>query len=144
MADLPDKDLVRQYQSEEDTHVISILMERYSSAIVGMSMKYLKDDEAVRDFANDLFLKLQGKLKEAVIQKSFKSWLLTMVSNQLKDLIRKQNVRQDYKIRVASNGQELVEEEVDFEMDKIHLANALGELSEDAIATRRTRISWIL
>jgi RNA polymerase sigma factor (sigma-70 family) len=127
---LSDNDLVEAYQRQEDPHVISILMERYASAIVGMSMKYLKDEEAVRDFSGDLFLKLRKKMRNAEIR-NFKSWLLTMVSNQLNDLNRKTKVRQDYKIRVSSNGQEIVEEELDFEMDKAHLANALLSLSEE-------------
>lgn len=124
-----DAELVRYYQKTEDMQAISLLMDRYSDAIVGLSMRYLKNEEDVRDFANDMYMKLVDKLRDADVR-NFRAWLLTTVNNKLNDLGRKAKVRTGYANSFKGKGEETIEENLDFGMDHHLIQSALGMLSE--------------
>ncbi|MEM7370507.1 MAG: sigma-70 family RNA polymerase sigma factor [Bacteroidota bacterium] len=124
-----DSELVSYYQKTEDLQAISLLMDRYSDAIVGLSMRYLKNEDDVRDFANDMYMKLVDKLRDADVR-NFRAWLLTTVNNRLNDLGRKIKVRKGYVNSFQGRGEETIEENLDFGMDHHLIASALDLLSE--------------
>ncbi|TAE49484.1 MAG: sigma-70 family RNA polymerase sigma factor [Bacteroidetes bacterium] len=96
LVEKPDGELVKLYQSRQDMEIISVLLDRHKDAWIAVSFRYLKDDDAVRDFAGEMYLKLSEKLLTAEVG-NFKSWLLTLTYNALHDLNRKGRVREMYR-----------------------------------------------
>lgn len=68
--------------------------------VFGTCMKYLKDREAAKDMAMQVFEKLLKELREKEVQ-SFKSWLYVLTRNECLMLLRKN--------RPEINGVELME-----------------------------------
>ncbi|MEO0473288.1 MAG: sigma-70 family RNA polymerase sigma factor [Bacteroidota bacterium] len=128
LTNCSDQELLARYRVQADPNIVSVLMERYSAQIIGMSMKYLKDEEDVKDFAGDLFIKLTEKLESTEV-KNFKSWLGTTVNNRLHDMGRKTKVRQLYKSQLKE-GTDEIEGRLGQSMDNHHLIKAIGQLSE--------------
>ena len=127
---MPDPELVQQYKDHGDLQIISILLDRYVDVITGIAMRQLRDEEAVRDFANDMYLKLADKLATNEVS-NFKSWLLTMVNNALTDLGRKARVRRDHRemVKATDNATPRGQLTPDLPLDSHLMGQALAALS---------------
>jgi len=86
---LSDKELIDQYQKTEDVNFITSLLERYSSLIYGICLKYLKDEVKSEDAFMQIFEKLIKKLKDQEIS-NFKSWLGVVTKNHCLETLRQQ------------------------------------------------------
>lgn len=95
-----DNQLIESYQSTGEKSVLGILFKRYMPLVFGTCMKYLKDREAAKDMAMQVFEKLMKELKEKEVQ-NFKSWLYVLTRNECLMLLRKN--------RPEINGVELME-----------------------------------
>ncbi len=93
---LSDEAWLAHYRETGEQEAVAVLLDRYADLITVMSLRYLPDEEAVRDFAMDLYLHLVEKLLDHDVR-HFKGWLCRTVSNRLKDLTRKQKVRASYR-----------------------------------------------
>jgi len=129
LAQAPDQELVRLYQRTQDLRAVSVLLDRYADVIAGIAMRQLRDEEAVRDFAGDLYLKLTDKLLNTEVV-HVKSWLLTTVNNALTDLGRKARVRREYRERVRATSPVGTEVPSGMPLDQHYLTGALHTLSE--------------
>lgn len=80
--------MIESYQSTGEKSVLGILFKRYMPLVYGTCMKYLKDREAAKDMAMQVFEKLMKELKEKEVQ-NFKSWLYVLTRNECLMLLRK-------------------------------------------------------
>lgn len=129
LQELPDSTLLEHFQATSDLQVISVLLDRYKDLIIGMSMKFLKDQEEVRDFIGRLYLKLADKLERSEV-KNARAWLCMVTMNLLRDDNRKGIVRDQYR-RSLKEEVDWSERKSDFGMDAAHLHNAMDKcLSE--------------
>ncbi len=87
---LTDIQLIESYQSTGEKSVLGILFKRYMPLVYGTCMKYLKDREAAKDMAMQVFEKLMRELKEKEVQ-NFKSWLYVLTRNECLMLLRKKS-----------------------------------------------------
>lgn len=129
LQELSDSGLLQHYQANADLQVISVLLDRYKDLIVGMSMRFLKDREEVRDFIGKLYLKLAEKLEQSEV-KNAKAWLCMVTMNLLRDGNRKQEVRDQYR-RTLQEEIEWSEHKTDFQLDTTHLHAALANCLSD-------------
>lgn len=129
LQELPDSTLLEHFQATSDLQVISVLLDRYKDLIIGMSMKFLKDQEEVRDFIGRLYLKLADKLERSEV-KNARAWLCMVTMNLLRDDNRKGIVRDQYR-RSLKEEVDWSERKSDFGMDAAHLHTAMDKcLSE--------------
>lgn len=93
--ELTDEELLERYKSDENSHWIGILFDRYAILLLGMCMKYLKNEEDARDSVQQIFLKVLADINKHKVQ-YFRAWIYQVARNHcLMQLRKKQQVRQE-------------------------------------------------
>jgi len=77
---LPDQEILEHYYATGNTRLLGVLLQRYTLLLLGVCMKYLKNEEAAKDATQQVFLKVIGELKRYKVQ-YFKSWLYMVARN---------------------------------------------------------------
>ena len=85
---LSDEVIVQHYKESDNKEILGVLYKRYAHLMLGVCMKYLKDEERARDAVMQLFSELFLKLKKHHIE-NFKSWLYTATKNHCLMMLRK-------------------------------------------------------
>jgi len=89
--DLNDNELINRYCTENNNLFLGILFKRYSHLVLGLCIKYLKNEDEAQDIVMQIFEKLTSDLKKHKIE-FFKSWLYTYSKNMcLMELRKKQS-----------------------------------------------------
>jgi len=78
--DIDDKDLLLLFHAEKDNEVLGILLQRYTMLLLGVCMKYLKNEEDAKDSVQQIFLKVINELHKYKVD-YFKSWLYMVAKN---------------------------------------------------------------
>ena len=107
---LTDEDVIHRYVHRNEHSAFSCLYDRYAHIVLGVCFKYLKESEAAKDAAQQIFIKLLEDLKRFDIA-AFKPWLLQVARNHCLMQLRKS-------LPVTNNTIELGEG-VDFE-EELH------------------------
>ncbi len=85
---ITDIQLIDRYVSDQNKEWLGILLERYTLLLLGVCMKYLKNEEAAKDAVQQVFLKALNEMGKYPIQYP-KSWLYKVACNhclmQLRD-----------------------------------------------------------
>jgi RNA polymerase sigma factor (sigma-70 family) len=115
---ITDAELLELYYADRNQQWIGILLERYTLLLLGVCMKYLKDENEAKDCVQQIFLKVLTEVGKYRID-YFKSWLYMVAKNHC--LMRLRN-------KGTKTAKELNEHHaVTFESDK-----------EDVIANEKT------
>lgn len=77
---LSDNELLEYYYQSKDQQWIGILLERYTLLLLGVCMKYLKNEEEAKDAVQQIFLKAITELHKYDVA-FFKSWLYMVAKN---------------------------------------------------------------
>jgi RNA polymerase sigma factor (sigma-70 family) len=85
-----DEVLLAMYREKGEMEVIAELHRRYAHLVVGVCVKYLRDDEKARDATMQVFEKLIVDLRVHAVE-NFKSWLYSVAKNQCLMDMRKNN-----------------------------------------------------
>jgi RNA polymerase sigma factor (sigma-70 family) len=75
-----DNDLLERFYKSDDQQWIGILLERYTMLLLGVCMKYLKNEEEAKDAVQQIFLKVLTEVSKYKID-YFKSWLYMVAKN---------------------------------------------------------------
>jgi RNA polymerase sigma-70 factor (ECF subfamily) len=75
-----DNDLLERFYKSDDQQWIGILLERYTMLLLGVCMKYLKNEEEAKDAVQQIFLKVLTEVPKYKID-YFKSWLYMVAKN---------------------------------------------------------------
>ena len=78
--DLDDKEILQIYYQEGDNELLGILLQRYTMLLLGVCMKYLKNEEEAKDSVQQIFLKVINELQKYKVE-YFKSWLYMVTKN---------------------------------------------------------------
>ena len=78
---LSDLELLSLLKKEKDNNIIGILFKRYTHLVMGVCMKYMKDEDEAKDCVMEIFEKLLSDLHKYEIQ-NFKAYLHTVAKNQ--------------------------------------------------------------
>ena len=85
---ITDNELIERFLSDQNKEWLGILLERYTLLLLGVCMKYLKQEEAAKDAVQQVFLKALNEIGKYPIQYP-KSWLYKVACNhclmQLRD-----------------------------------------------------------
>ncbi len=78
--DIEDKDLLQRYYLDHNNEWLGILLQRYTMLLLGVCMKYLKNEEDAKDSVQQVFLKVINDLPKYKVE-FFKSWLYMVAKN---------------------------------------------------------------
>ncbi len=85
---ISDQELLERFNADRDNQWLGILLERYTLLLLGVCMKYLKNEELARDSVQQIFLKAITELQKYRVE-YFKSWIYMVAKNhclmQLRD-----------------------------------------------------------
>lgn len=79
-SSLTDQELLQQFYADHDNEWLGILLQRYTLLLLGVCMKYLKNEEDARDSVQQVFLKVIQELQKYKVE-YFKSWLYMVAKN---------------------------------------------------------------
>jgi RNA polymerase sigma factor (sigma-70 family) len=85
---LDDADLVRLYRKSGDVQHLGTLFKRYSTLILGVCVKYLKNQAESEDAVMEIFEKLHLDLRRIEVD-YFRGWLFTVARNHCLMKLRK-------------------------------------------------------
>lgn len=77
---ISDQELLEKFYADRDNTWLGILLQRYTLLLLGVCMKYLKNEEEAKDTVQQIFLKVIQELQKYRVQ-YFKSWLYMVAKN---------------------------------------------------------------
>lgn len=77
---IEDKELLRKFYADGNNQWLGILLERYTLLLLGVCLKYLKNEEEAKDTVQQIFLKVITELPKYRVE-FFKSWLYMIAKN---------------------------------------------------------------
>lgn len=78
--DITDAELLQNFYKDHDNKWLGILLPRYTLLLLGVCMKYLKNEEDARDCVQQIFLKVINELHKYKVD-YFKSWIYMIAKN---------------------------------------------------------------
>lgn len=135
---LSDNELVNEYKLSGNNVFVGILYKRYSHLVLGLSLKYLKDEDEAKDAVMQIFEKLLFDLLKFNIE-YFKSWLYTFSKNHCLMILRtkKSKLKKEMDLQIHADSFMETEsnshpnKEADKEIQYTLLEQAIEELNED-------------
>lgn len=131
---IEDNELLQKFYEDGNNRWLGVLLQRYTMLLLGVCMKYLKNEEEAKDAVQQIFLKALTELQKYKVG-YFKSWLYMVAKNYCLMKIRDRIGKTPFELtdRVVP-----LEEDADkkydlLEKDKILTAieQSLSELSEE-------------
>lgn len=127
-----DNELIAEYKTTRNNVFVGILYKRYSHLVLGLSLKYLKDENEAKDAVMQVFEKLLGDLLKFNIE-YFKSWLYTFSKNHCLQIIRAKQSRLKKEIDLKINADSFMETESGSHLNKAEEKETQYTLLEKAI-----------
>jgi RNA polymerase sigma factor (sigma-70 family) len=85
---MTDTELLAHFYEERNNEWLGVLLKRYTMLLLGVCMKYLKNEEEAKDGVQQVFLKVINELQKYKVE-YFKSWIYMIAKNhclmQLRD-----------------------------------------------------------
>lgn len=87
---ITDQQLLEKFNADHNNEWLGILLQRYTLLLLGVSMKYLKNEEQAKDSVQQIFLKVIQELHKYKVE-YFKSWLYMVAKNHCLMKLREKN-----------------------------------------------------
>jgi RNA polymerase sigma factor (sigma-70 family) len=116
-----DQELLEQFYTDHENEWLGILLQRYTLLLLGVCMKYLKNEEEAKDSVQQIFLKVIQELHKYKVE-YFKSWLYMVAKNyclmKLRDKQGKYIVEIDDRqiVQPETDKQALLQNDLTFEL----------------------------
>ncbi len=131
---MTDQELLDHFHADHNNEWLGILLQRYTLLLLGVCMKYLKNEEEAKDSVQQVFLKVIQELHKYRVE-YFKSWLYMVARNHCLMKLREKhgkitaelNERVASRPEVESDRQALQENEHTMEL----MEEALKELNPE-------------
>ena len=129
---MTDAELLDLYYLDKNQQWIGILLERYTLLLLGVCMKYLKDENEAKDCVQQIFLKVLTEVGKYKID-FFKSWLYMVAKNHCLMRLRDKGAKtvkelsDHHATTTEADRQELIANEKTYDL----LEESLNELSEE-------------
>ena len=78
--DTSDSELLQNFYTDHDNEWLGILLPRYTLLLLGVCMKYLKNEEDAKDCVQQIFLKIINELHKYKVE-YFKNWIYMIAKN---------------------------------------------------------------
>lgn len=103
-----DLELLEQFYTDHENEWLGILLQRYTLLLLGVCMKYLKNEEDAKDSVQQIFLKVIQELHKYKVE-YFKSWLYMVAKNHC--LMKLRDKQGKYKVEI--DDRQIVQPETD-------------------------------
>jgi RNA polymerase sigma-70 factor (ECF subfamily) len=131
---LSDQELLHLYYKDGNNFWIGVLLERYTLLLLGVSMKYLKDEEEAKDNVQQVNLKVILELRKYKVE-YFKTWLFSVVRNHCLMRLRSRGKTTveitDRLTGVASDDSKSIHQHLEKEKGLQEMSEALAGLQPD-------------
>ncbi len=87
---LSDQEILSHFYSDHNNEWLGILLQRYTLLLLGVCMKYLKNEDEAKDAVQQVFLKTIQELRKYKVD-YFKSWLYMVCKNHCLMKIREKH-----------------------------------------------------
>ncbi|HMC98500.1 MAG TPA: sigma-70 family RNA polymerase sigma factor, partial [Ferruginibacter sp.] len=77
---IADQELLERFHADHNNEWLGILLERYTLLLLGVCMKYLKNEDDAKDSVQQIFLKVIQELHKYRVE-YFKSWIYMVAKN---------------------------------------------------------------
>jgi RNA polymerase sigma-70 factor (ECF subfamily) len=131
---MTDQELLEDFYQSRDNELLGILLKRYTLLLLGVCMKYLKNEEEAKDSVQQIFLKVIQELQKYKVE-YFKSWLYMVAKNYCLMKIRDKQGKMPTELNERHLGRPAEEtdlkalEQTDHTLELME--EALGELNEE-------------
>src|SRR5829696_3685725 len=128
---ISDQELLEYYYDNNNQEWIGILLQRYTLLLLGVCMKYLKDETEAKDCVQQIFLKVLTEIPKYKIE-YFKSWLYMVAKNHCLMRLRDKGAKSVKELTnqnladQETDKQELLQNELTYDL----LEQSIGELGE--------------
>ncbi|HRG94574.1 MAG TPA: sigma-70 family RNA polymerase sigma factor, partial [Chitinophagaceae bacterium] len=102
---MTDQELLEKFHEDHNNEWLGILLQRYTLLLLGVCMKYLKDEEDAKDSVQQVFLKVIQELHKYKVE-YFKSWLYMVAKNHCLMKLREKQGKMTVEITDRFNGPE--------------------------------------
>ncbi len=127
---LDDAVLVQLYRESGDAQHLGTLFKRYSAAILGVCMKYLKNQAESEDAVMEIFEKLHLDLKRVDVD-YFRGWIYTVARNHCLMKLRKAGLDVEFPEELPPIAAENEEFDIEKEENLQQLERALPHLKAE-------------
>ncbi|HEY6503320.1 MAG TPA: sigma-70 family RNA polymerase sigma factor [Chitinophagaceae bacterium] len=87
---ITDQELLEKFYADHNNEWLGILLERYTLLLLGVCMKYLKNEDDAKDSVQQIFLKVIQELHKYKVE-YFKSWVYMVAKNHCLMKLRDRN-----------------------------------------------------
>src|SRR6476620_3374360 len=95
---MTEQQLLMQFYADRNNQWLGILLQRYTLLLLGVCMKYLKNEEEAKDAVQQIFLKAITELHKYKVD-YFKSWLYMVAKNHCLMKIRDRQGKQPSELK---------------------------------------------
>jgi len=130
---ITDNEILQRYYSDEDNEWLGILLQRYTILLLGVCMKYLKNEDDARDAVQQVFLKVINDLPKYKVE-YFKSWLYMVAKNHCLMKLRgngKKTTELNEQIFTKAENNEEIGSAVEKEVSLSNMEQALAQLNNE-------------
>jgi RNA polymerase sigma factor (sigma-70 family) len=130
---ISDTELLQRFYSDHDNEWLGILLQRYTLLLLGVCMKYLKNEEEAKDSVQQVFLKAIKELHKYKVD-YFKSWIYMVAKNHcLMQLRDKGRYTAEINERAMATPDETEDKNNHIEKENTltHMAAALQQLNKE-------------
>lgn len=130
---IDDNELLQHFYDDHNNEWLGILLQRYTMLLLGVCMKYLKNEEEAKDCVQQVFLKAINELHKYKVE-YFKSWIYMVAKNHcLMKLREKGKYTAEINEKLMATADESEEKSIYIEKDKAltHMADALQQLNKE-------------
>ena len=131
--DISDSELLAKFYEDHNNEWLGILLQRYTMLLLGVSMKYLKNEEEAKDCVQQVFLKVINELHKYKVE-YFKSWIYMIAKNHcLMQLRDKGKYTAEVNEKIMGAADETEETDRHVEKDRVlnDMAQALQQLNKE-------------
>lgn len=132
-AHLSDTELLNLYYTKRNNKWLGILLSRYTLLLLGVCMKYLKNEQDAQDAVQQVFIKALNEVDKYEIA-FFKSWIYMVAKNHCLMTIRKNKFQQvEVKEQMMSTTPHEDEKEVKLQKEELLSKMEIGikQLNEE-------------
>jgi len=130
---IDDNELLQRFYADHDNEWLGILLQRYTMLLLGVCMKYLKNEEEAKDGVQQVFLKAINELHKYKVD-YFKSWIYMVAKNHcLMKLRDKGKYTTEINEQLMATPDETIDKNNYIEKDKVlnNMSAALTQLNND-------------
>lgn len=128
---LTDQELLEQYKVHRNKEALGFLLQRYTLLLLGVCLKYLKQEEEAKDAVQHVFSKAIAEVDKYPVS-YFKSWIYTIARNycfmQLRGKIRPMPEE-----AIDRNYDDVLQDQFQETIDRIKEKEKLLDLMEDSL-----------